>query len=293
MACFSGPRTPYKLLRSNTGSFWSVRVLSSMWQDTAGTIPAVVDAEVKRIDDLSGNGNHLLSSTGSRDISGYIYTHKGPILHKEETQYYLEFDGDGAAMSANNLSGTWPAVTGSNSLGITLATAFVTSSTQPALPSSGYNGSWGGSDGIGNFGTGWRFGMRLAQGGVAFYCQPRNIENTLWVSQFNENDNYTLLSGATFLDRKISFVATGTISNTTLGGKEWVNGVSTKDFTTPFQDISLLPQPFLNSFVIGARNPGNDNWTAGRWYGGLIIAKELTEIERKEVEEFLYINLFV
>lgn len=54
MSVFSGPRTPYNVIKDVAYSFWSPRVLKSLWQDTAGTIPATVNSQVKRMDDLSG-----------------------------------------------------------------------------------------------------------------------------------------------------------------------------------------------------------------------------------------------
>ncbi len=57
--------------------------LSSMWQDSAGTIPAVVDSPVGKMNDKSGNGYHLLQATAS----------KRPILRSAGGLYWLEFDG--------------------------------------------------------------------------------------------------------------------------------------------------------------------------------------------------------
>ncbi len=65
------------------GVIYDVQNLSSMFQDSAGTTPAVVDSPVGRINDLSGNGNHAVQATSG----------KRPILRQDFTGYYLAFDG--------------------------------------------------------------------------------------------------------------------------------------------------------------------------------------------------------
>lgn len=293
MAVFSGPRTPLSILKNSvTFSFWNPRVLGSLWQDAAGTIPAVIDSEVKRMDDLSGLGNHMIARTGSRTISDYTYVFKGPILRKENTQYFLDFSGDGTSFQVNALNGSWPQVTGQNSIGITMSVAFLTNSPQPSLPNTGLSGTWLGTEALGNFGGSYFFGLRLNQE-IMFYATVRNAENTAWINQWNEGDRYSNLSTANWLNRKIIYTVVGSIDSATLGGKEWIQGVNTADFSNvPFNDTSLLPVNLNNSFVIGARQPTNDNWIAGRFYGGVMIAKEVSNEERKIIEDMLYTNCF-
>lgn len=69
---------------SEKGFAYDFSDLSTMFQDTAGTTPVTaVDQLVARVDDLSGNGNHLIQSTsGSR-----------PLLKQDVEGYYLLFDG--------------------------------------------------------------------------------------------------------------------------------------------------------------------------------------------------------
>lgn len=293
MAVVSGPRTPASVLKNTVAySFWNPRVSSSMWQDTAGTIPAVVDSEVKRINDLSGLGNHMTAPTGTRTINSYTYTFKGPILRKENTQYYLEFDGNGAGLQTGIITGTWPQVTGQNSIGITLSVAFYTNSVQPSLPSSGLAGTWLGTDALGNLGGVWQFGLRLSQE-MMFYSTPRNLENTAWVNQWEEGNRYSNLSTSEWLNKRNIYTVTGTVVNNTFGGKEWIDGKNTANFSNIlFNDTSLLPVNLNNRFVIGARQPSNDNWIAGRFYGGVMIAKEINDLERTIIEDMLYINCF-
>ena len=292
MAVFSGPRTPYQALRDGTtGSFWSPRVLSSLWQDTAGTIPAVVDSEVKRMDDLGGLNNHMLAPTGSRTSNDHTYVFSGPILRKDGNKYYLETDGDGAALRTGATSGNWPQLEANSQIGITLSVAFQTDSDQGDFGSLG--GTWMGCDSLGNFGSVWRFGLRLNQE-VMFYATVRNAENTAWVTQFNDENRYSTVAGANFYDRPVIYTATGKIDNATFGGNDWIDGLPSASFDgIPFNTTTELPVPFYNQFVLGARAPSNDNWIKGRFYGGMMIAKEINEEERKIIEDFLYTNCYL
>ncbi len=65
------------------GAWYDPSDLSSMWQDSAGTVPAAVDSPVGKINDKSGNGNHATQATTARK----------PILRQAGAVYYLEFDG--------------------------------------------------------------------------------------------------------------------------------------------------------------------------------------------------------
>lgn len=293
MAAHSGPRTPFFALKDTTGSFWSPRVRTSLWQDTAGTIPAEVDTEVKRMDDLSGYNNHMIAPVRTRTIGDYTYTTKGPILRKTAKSVYLEFDGDGAGLESLNILGDWPTVDFDNSIGITLCVAFHTNSTQPDLPSSGFGGTWLGSASSGNYGNSWFFALRLNQE-VMFYTTIRNFENTAWVNQFDDGNRYSTLNSVNYYDRPVIYIATGRINNSVLGGTDWIDRQESAKFDdVPFNNTDLLPQPFKNSLVIGARQANNDNWIAGRFYGGAMIAKEVSYQERRVIEDFLYTNCFL
>lgn len=52
------------------GAVYDPSDLSSLWQDTAGTVPVTADGQsVARIDDKSGNGNHAIQATaGARPV---------------------------------------------------------------------------------------------------------------------------------------------------------------------------------------------------------------------------------
>lgn len=75
------PWTPAELFQSGEqGAWYDIQDLSTMWQDENGTVPAVVDSVVGRIDDQSPNGNHATQSD----------TNKKPILRQSGSLYYLE-----------------------------------------------------------------------------------------------------------------------------------------------------------------------------------------------------------
>lgn len=65
------------------GGLYNPSVLTSLWQDSAGTVAGAVNSPVGRVTDLSGNGNHFVQATSSRR----------PILRLSGGKYWLEFDG--------------------------------------------------------------------------------------------------------------------------------------------------------------------------------------------------------
>jgi hypothetical protein len=75
---------------SEKGGLYDIQDLSSMFQDSAGTTPAAVDAVVGKVNDKSGNGYHLIQATTSLK----------PILRQDGARYYLEFDGVDDSVSA-------------------------------------------------------------------------------------------------------------------------------------------------------------------------------------------------
>jgi hypothetical protein len=80
----AAPFTPASLFASaEPGAWYDASDLTSMFQDSAGTTPAVVDAVVGKWNDKSGRGNHATQAT----------TAAKPILRQAGALYYLEFDG--------------------------------------------------------------------------------------------------------------------------------------------------------------------------------------------------------
>lgn len=77
---------------SEKGFAYDFSDLSTMFQDAAGTTPVTaVDQLVARVNDLSGNGNHLIQSTSG----------KRPVLKQDAKGYYLLFDGTSKTMQTS------------------------------------------------------------------------------------------------------------------------------------------------------------------------------------------------
>ena len=99
------------------GGWYDPSDLTTVWQDSAGTVPGAVDSPVGRLEDKSGNGNHLTQSTADAR----------PILRQSGSLFYLERDGiDDALFSATNftLQAGWTlAAAGSFVAGSNTATA--------------------------------------------------------------------------------------------------------------------------------------------------------------------------
>lgn len=74
------PFTPESL---GAAAWYDPSDLSTLFQDSAGTVPGVVDSPVGKLNDKSGNGNHLTQATANAR----------PTLRQSGPLYYLEFDG--------------------------------------------------------------------------------------------------------------------------------------------------------------------------------------------------------
>jgi hypothetical protein len=69
---------------SEKGFAYNFQDLSTLWQDVAGTIAVTaVDQSIARIDDISGNNNHLIQADSL----------KRPQLKQDAEGYYVWFDG--------------------------------------------------------------------------------------------------------------------------------------------------------------------------------------------------------
>lgn len=79
----AGGFSPLDLFSGGEEGFWlDPSDLSTMWQDSGATTPAVVGQPVGRINDKSGNGWGWTAGAGAR-----------PILQQDGALYYLEFNG--------------------------------------------------------------------------------------------------------------------------------------------------------------------------------------------------------
>jgi hypothetical protein len=94
---------PVSLFGGTGGGMWDPSDMATMWKDTAGTVPVTADGDfVARIDDKSGNGNHLVQATAAnrpkfKDVAGLRY---------------LAFDDSGGA--ASMMAVQFPGVFGTN-----------------------------------------------------------------------------------------------------------------------------------------------------------------------------------
>ncbi|RLA07792.1 MAG: hypothetical protein DRQ54_04995 [Gammaproteobacteria bacterium] len=60
------------------GGYYDISDISTLWLDTAGTLPVTTDGqEVARIDDKSGNGNHMLNGANGTNTTPMLYKTNG------------------------------------------------------------------------------------------------------------------------------------------------------------------------------------------------------------------------
>ena len=69
--------------RGEAGAWYDPSDIRSIFQDSAGTVPAAVDGPVGRLADKSGRGNHAVQAVAAAR----------PTLRSESGRLYLEFDG--------------------------------------------------------------------------------------------------------------------------------------------------------------------------------------------------------
>lgn len=76
------------------GAFYDPSDLASMWQDSAGTTPAANDQPIGKLDDKSGNGNHIVQATAGQR----------PTKRLASGLHYAEFVGASAQWLGANLA---------------------------------------------------------------------------------------------------------------------------------------------------------------------------------------------
>lgn len=103
-----GAFNPATLFSGTAGAFYDISDISTLWKDTAGTIQVTAHGDaVARVDDKSGNGNHLLQSTSS----------SRPLYQVSGAKKYLLTDGVDDLMRANFAMGsTWDRIMAFQSL---------------------------------------------------------------------------------------------------------------------------------------------------------------------------------
>lgn len=119
-----------------TGAWYDPSDLTSMWQDSAGTVAAAVNSPVGKINDKSGNAKHLSQATSAAR----------PMLRQAGATYYLEFDGvDDVLVSSGTITlgdGWASSASYSNRARINYNGPWVLSSTLPAGPGNRLIGSY-------------------------------------------------------------------------------------------------------------------------------------------------------
>lgn len=79
-----GGFTPLSLFSAGEQGVWyDPSDISTVWQDSAGTVPGAVGQPVGKLIDKSGRGNHATQAVAA----------SRPILRQSGALYYLEFDG--------------------------------------------------------------------------------------------------------------------------------------------------------------------------------------------------------
>lgn len=195
---------------SQKGFAYDFSDISTMFQDTAGTTPVTaVDQLVARVNDLSGNGNHLIqSSSGSR-----------PLLKKDSKGYYLLFDG------TNDFFQTSGTV---NLSGLSLFTAFASLSRERNAAeiifetSTNYNNNSGAmilnfdtnkiavaTRGTGLYPSGYTYGEAATTTGGVFTTQPNLAAVSNKITTFRKDGVSQTMTGR--LDN-----ASSTLTNQTL-----------------------------------------------------------------------------
>lgn len=104
-----GAFNPADLFTGQQGAWYDPSDLSSMFSDDGGTVPAVVNGYVGRINDKSGNNNHAKQS----------YEPHKPVLRLSGGKYYLEYNSSAmttAAFSIGSLTGYSSAFSGQTDL---------------------------------------------------------------------------------------------------------------------------------------------------------------------------------
>lgn len=86
----AAPFEPGSLFGAGTaGAWYNPSDLSTVFEDSGGTVPAVVGGPVGRVSDKSGNGHHLVQASSG----------KRPTLRTSGELYWLEFDGNDDALA--------------------------------------------------------------------------------------------------------------------------------------------------------------------------------------------------
>lgn len=231
------------------GWFYDIADTGNMWQDSAGTTPAAVNSPVGKVNDKSGNGNHLIQATAAAR----------PILRQSGSLYYLEFDG------VDDILGTVAAVnlTGVAQLGMSLA--FTPNNSTPNV--------------IKEFGPG------SLPGGFYNACSD-SVAGNLSMECYTDNYNVVLSSAATFGSGVTSVFTCQNMDATQALAANMIplrrNGVALA--STVFTDVGVAGLAFGNmTFYLGGRSPAGP-FASAKIYGeicrgGAFSATEVANVD--------------
>lgn len=248
---------------SEMGGWYDPSDLDTVWQDSSGTTPAVADDPVGRIDDKSGNDNHLTQTTND----------DRPFLRQDGSgNYYLEGDGSnkmsvpssaalfnfmhdgtgGSLFSAARLGtssnpGSILVLMGNNNSGST-STGFVFGLDDRGTSSNRNNGAW-------------CLITKSSSGNYVIFDEKSNV--------FTPNTEAVV--GFTYIDQggDDCFVYK---DNTLVKDSAQSNAPSVGDAS---EDLHLF-------------DDGSGNFElSGRFYGGLLIDRVLTTDERGSLNQWL------
>ena len=142
------------------GGWYDPSKLSSMKQNSDGTVDAVVDSPVGYIEDQSGNGNTAIQATSD----------KRPTLRQAGSLYYLEFDGANDCLATSAID-----FTGGDQMSVFAGAAKTASTNQVVAELSSSISSNNGSFRLFGSPTIWRYtskGTNLVNGTASDYGIP-------------------------------------------------------------------------------------------------------------------------
>jgi len=142
------------------GGWYDPSKLSSMKQNSDGTVDAVVDSPVGYIEDQSGNGNTAIQATSD----------KRPTLRQAGSLYYLEFDGANDCLATSAID-----FTGGDQMSVFAGAAKTASTNQVVAELSSSISSNNGSFRLFGSSTIWRYtskGTNLVNGTASDYGIP-------------------------------------------------------------------------------------------------------------------------
>lgn len=194
---------PAALFDAGQQGYWlDVSDLTTMFQDSAGTTPAVVGQPVGRINDKSGRGNHFTQAT----------TAAKPILRSDGVNYYLEIDGvdDILLLTAAPLYAAGSATIIIGARGVAQVNKYVF-----AEGNSGDANPFYGTPSDGNTGTG-------------FCASSRNNAAVAMLSSVNTNS----ANGFNDSNRILTFDDSGTTGQTRVNRGAWTSQAYARGATT-------------------------------------------------------------